>query len=553
MKNFCSCFSSFCILLFSSGFCLTSFCQQAKTVPPASPKLVVGIVVDQMRYDYIYRYWDKFGNDGFKRLVKEGFFCRNTHYNYVPTYTGPGHASVYTGTTPSVNGIAGNVWYSRDEKRFVYCSEDKTVQSVGSANSAGQMSPRNLITTTMGDQLRLASNMKSKVIGIALKDRGAILPAGHSANAGYWFDDESGNWISSTHYMKELPSWMKDFNGKKHYDAYLNQQWNTLLPIAQYTESLADNNRYESSGHDSVGPVFPYNLPELKRKSGIGVIRNTPFGNSFTKDVSIEAIKGENLGKGPATDFLCISFSSTDYIGHLYGPQSVEVEDCYLRLDRDIAEFLKFLDTWAGKNNVLLFLTADHAACDVSSYLLDLKIPAGYAYFKSDADSLKKYFSRTYGDSLVLAYTNQQIYLNHKTILERNLNKAAIEDFISSYFSSKPGIARVITASTMSNCSFNDAPESLVQKGYHQKRSGDVMLVFEPGWVEYGKTGCTHGSPYPYDTHVPLFFYGWNISPGSSAAEVDITDIAATVSMLLNIQAPNGCTGKVIPDFFVKD
>lgn len=538
-KAFCILYPVFCILY-------SSFSQPAKQTASSSPKLVIGIVVDQMRYDYIYRYWDKYGNDGIKRLVNEGFFCKNTNYNYVPTYTGPGHASVYTGTTPSVHGIAGNHWYSREENRIIYCSEDIKVQSVGSASPAGLMSPRNMLATTVGDELKLSSNMRSKVIGIALKDRGAILPAGHTANAAYWFDDSNGAWISSSFYMSDLPQWVKNFNSKNMADTYLSREWNTLLPKEQYIESISDENKYEGSLGGKPG--FPYNLAELKKQSGTGIIRNTPFGNSLTKDFALETIKAESLGKNTVTDFLCISFSSTDYVGHLFGPQSVEVEDTYLRLDKDIAELLKFLDSWIGKNNALLFLTADHAAVEVPSYLTDLKIPSGYIYFDGEISYLKSYFAKNFGDSMIISYINQQVYLNHKVIEEKKLNREEMENHIAAHFINKPGVAQVVSSVSLNRCSFTDKPRLLMQHGFYPRRSGDVLLNFEPGWVEHGKTGTTHGSPYSYDTHVPLIFYGWNIKPGYTAEEVSITDIAPTVSMLLNIQFPNGCTGKVIED-----
>lgn len=531
-----------CVPFFITSFSQPSKAQQA----PSAPKLVVGIVVDQMRYDYIYRYWDKFGNDGFKKLVNEGFFCKNTNYNYVPTYTGPGHASVYTGTTPSIHGIAGNNWYDRNTSRNVYCSEDKSVQTVGSPSWAGQMSPKNMLTTTVCDQLRLATNMKSKVIGIALKDRGAILPAGHTANGAFWFDDSNGAWITSSFYMKDLPQWVTNFNSKNQADVYLNQEWNTMLPIEKYTESIADENLYE--GKLGGKSVFPYNLSEIKKQSGHGLVRNTPFGNSFTKDFAIEAIKGENLGKNSVTDFLCLSFSSTDYIGHIFGPQSIEMEDTYLRLDSEIADFLKFLDGWVGKNNALVFLTADHAAVEVPAYLAALKIPSGYIYFDGEINYLKSYFFKTYGDSLIRYYDNQQVYLDHKTMEEKKLKSEEIENHIASHFQKKTGVAQVVTATSLKNCDFNSVPRNLVSNGWNPKRSGDVMLNFEPGWVEFGKTGTTHGSPYSYDTHIPLIFYGWRIKPGTNVSEINITDIAPTISMLLNIQFPNGCTGKVIED-----
>lgn len=527
-------------------FNIQSFSQTSKQ-DAGKPQLVVGIVVDQMRYDYVYRFLDKYGNDGFRRLVNEGFFCRNTHYNYVPTFTGPGHASIYTGTTPATHGIIANTWFTRDNNKYINCVDDKNVQAVGSTSNAGKVSPWNLLTTTITDQLRLSNKMKSKVIGIALKERGAILPAGHTANAAYWYDGSNGRWISSTYYMKELPQWVNDFNKKELPKNYLSKSWATLLSIEQYSESIADDNPYEGLFRGEAKPVFPHDLPQLMKDNGfLDLIRHTPFGNSLTKDFAIEAIKSETLGKGGYTDFMTVSFSSTDYIGHQFGPASVEIEDTYLRLDKDIAELLKFLDSYLGKNNVLVFLTADHAAADVPAYLSDNKIPAGYFDAKLAIDSLKNLLNGLYGEHLLLTYFNQQIVLNHKLMEQKKINPEEIQTTIADFMLRFKGVAGTVTASALNNCSFNEGIRSLIQNGYNQKRSGDVMLFLEPGWMEYGKTGTTHDSPYTYDTHVPLLWYGWKIGKGSSDEPVNITDIAPTLATFLNIQAPNGCTGKPI-------
>lgn len=531
-------------------FTLNIFAQasvKTNSTPLVKPKLVVGIVIDQMRYDYIYRYWDKFGNDGFKRLVNEGFFCRNTNFNYVPTYTGPGHASIYTGTTPAVHGIIANDWYDKISGKNLYCAGDKNSIGVGTTSNEGKRSPVNMLTTSITDELRISTNMKSKVIGIALKDRSAILPAGHTANAAYWYDGSSGSFISSTYYMKDLPVWVQDFNKKELAKKYLSQPWNTLLPIEMYTESLPDDNNYEFIAKGESRPVFPHNLPELMAANGgFGLIRNTPFGNSITKDFAIECIKNENLGKSTATDFLALSFSSPDYIGHSYGPNSVEQEDDYLRLDKDLAEFLKFLDTQIGKNNVLVFLTADHAAPEVPSYLLDLKIPAGYVKEWKIVKELKEYLLMTYGDTMVLSFTNQQIYLNHKVISDKKLQVAQVQENAAAFIQNMEGVSEVITATTLNNTSFTEGSKYLMQKGFNARRSGDILLNYLPAWVEFSKTGTTHGSPYSYDTHVPLIFYGWNIKQGSTSEQIYSTDIAATLAMMLNIQFPNGSTGKPI-------
>jgi predicted AlkP superfamily pyrophosphatase or phosphodiesterase len=547
-------------ILFVSFFFISVQAQTPKVqttkpqtkVVSSKPKLVVGIVVDQMRYDYIYRYWDKFSNDGFKRLVNEGFFCRNTNYNYVPTYTGPGHASIYTGTTPAVHGIIANDWYDKITGKDMYCAEDKNVIGVGTTASEGKRSPVNMLTTTITDELRISSNMKSKVIGIALKDRSAILPAGHTANGAYWYDGSIGNFITSSYYMKELPIWVQDFNKKELAKKYLSEPWNTMLPIEQYTESLPDDNKYETLGKGEAKPVFPHNLPELMiNNGGLNMIRTTPFGNSLTKDFAIETIRSENMGKSNATDFLAVSFSSPDFIGHAYGPNSVEQEDDYIRLDKDLAELLKFLDTEIGKDNVLVFLTADHAAPEVPAYLTDLKIPSGYVNENKMIDSLKKYLNKTYGDSLVLSFTNQQVFLNHKVIDTKKLVLQQVQEDAATFLQTMPSVSEVLTAATLNNSQFTEGSRYLMQKGFNAKRSGDVLVNYLPGYINYMPTGTTHGSPYSYDTHVPLLFYGWNIKQGSSAEQVYIPDLAATLAMMLNIQFPNGCTGKPI-SFLVK-
>jgi predicted AlkP superfamily pyrophosphatase or phosphodiesterase len=537
----------FLFLLFPSFLINAQNKGAATTNSSSKPKLVVGIVIDQMRYDYIYRFWDKFGNDGFKKLVNQGFFCKNTNYNYVPTYTGPGHASIYTGTTPSVHGIIANDWYDKKNKKTIYCAEDNTVDGVGTTAKEGKRSPANMLTTTITDELRISSNMKSKVIGIALKDRSAILPAGHTANAAYWFDGTVGGFISSSYYMNELPAYVKEFNKKELAKKYLSQPWNTLLPIEQYTESVADDNKYEFVAKGETKPVFPHNLPQLYEKNGgLGMIRSTPFGNTLTKDFAIEIIKNENLGKGSATDFLAISFSSPDYIGHLYGPNSVEQEDDYLRLDKELAELIKYIEMQVGKNNALIFLTADHAAPEVPAYLIDLKIPAGYINENKIESELKKYFLKMYGDSLLLSYSNQQLFLNRDLIESKKIMLQQVQEDAADFLQKMENVSEVLTAKALNNNNFTEGARYLMQRGYNAARSGDVLVNYAPAYMDYPHYGTTHGSPYSYDTHVPLIFYGWGIKQGSTTEQVYITDIAATLAMMLNIQFPNGCTGKPI-------
>jgi predicted AlkP superfamily pyrophosphatase or phosphodiesterase len=516
------------------------------------PKLIVGIVVDQMRYDYLYRYWSKYGNDGFKRLIRDGFSYENTHYNYEPTYTGPGHASIYTGTTPAIHGIIGNNWYDRRTGKDVYCTEDNAVSSVGSASIWGKMSPVNLLASTITDELRLATNMQSKVIGVCIKDRGSILPAGHTANAAYWYDGTNGNWITSTYYRQELPDWVQSFNARNLAAGYLSQPWTPLLPLTQYTESTPDDNNFENPFSGEEKPVFPHNLPAL-RGTSFDIIRSTPFGNTLTKDFAVETIKAENMGKGAGTDFLALSFSSTDYIGHQFGPNSVEVEDTYLRLDKDLGDFLKFLDKQIGKNEYLIFLSADHGAALVPSYASSVRLPGGSISPKKLQDSLNEFLKEQYGaGNWVTAFVNHQVYLNHALIGSKKIDLVEIQEKVAAYLLDFEGVLKTTTAESIVKGNPETGLEGFMKRGYLRRRSGDVVVTLLPGWFEgYNSVqtkGTTHGTAFAYDTHVPLLWYGWHVKKGLSSSRVSITDIAPTLAQWLHIMEPNGSTGRPLQE-----
>lgn len=540
------------VLLFLSQF---TFAQKKSggNAELKQPKLVVGIVVDQMRHDYIYRYWNKYGKGGFKKLVNDGYFFRNAHYNYVPTYTGPGHASIYTGTSPATHGIISNDWYNKETGQMIYCTDDKAVKAVGTQSKAGLMSPKNMLVTTIGDELKLATGQKSKVFGISLKDRSSILPAGHSANAAFWFDGSIGKFISSSHYVNELPGWLTDFNNKQLAREYLLKGWNTLYPLNTYDESLADKNNYERAPNKKDTAIFPYEYSKQLAANDYEILKSTPYGNTITKDLAIACLKAESLGKGKQTDMLCVSFSSTDYVGHYYGPRSVEVEDVYLRLDKDLEELLKTLDEEVGKDNYMIFLTADHGACDVPSHLKDLKIPGGYINEDDLANMLRSYCQSMFGDSLISRMVNQQLFLNESKIAALKLDKTTVEHKLADYLLGIKGVAEAYPSDVLRYESFTDNSfKFLIQKGYNHVRSGNVAFSYNPAWMEYMSKGTTHGASYSYDTHVPVIFYGSGISKGSSVKKVNVVDIAPTVSMLLHMSFPNGTTGKPLEDLFTK-
>ncbi|WP_054851707.1 alkaline phosphatase PafA [Olleya sp. ITB9] len=516
------------------------------TVMHSKPKLVIGIVVDQMRYDYLTRFYNKYGEGGFKRLITQGFNCKNNHFNYVPTYTGPGHASIYSGTTPKMHGIISNNWYDKVSDSYVYCAGDTTVQSVGTSHKAGQMSPHRLKTTSFADENRLFTQMKGKTIGISVKDRGAILPAGHTANAAYWFHGaDQGRFISSTYYLEALPSWVNDFNNKAVAESYL-KEWNTLYDINTYTESGSDLNTFEGGFKGKETATFPYDLKALSKDNrGYDIIKATPYGNSIVADFAIAAITGEQLGQDDFTDVLTVSFSSTDYVGHNFGVNSKEVQDTYLRLDKDIERLLTALDDKVGQGNYTLFLSSDHGAVEVPSYLQSVKIPAGYF----DTDDFKNRLNETMifnhkAEKLIKNVSNNQVFLDRKVIKDYGLNLAQVQQEIVNTIIDYPSINKAYTATSMSNTEFSNGIESLLQKGYNQKRSGDVLFVLDPAVISYSKTGSTHGSALNYDTHVPLLFYGNGIQKGSTLQHTTIPDIAPTMSALLGISFPNGATGK---------
>lgn len=531
------------LLVFS--LVIIGFITQAQSLQ--RPKLVVGIMVDQMRWDYLYRFYDRYGKDGFKRMITKGYSCENTFIPYTPTYTAVGHTCVYTGSVPAITGIVSNTWYRRDLKRAWYCSEDSSVKTVGSTSSAGKMSPRNLWTTTVTDELRLATNFQSKTIGIALKDRGAILPAGHSANAAYWFDDATGGWISSTYYMTDLPQWLKDLNNKKLPDQYLGQGWNTLYPIETYTQSTEDNKSYESpiGGEDNT---FPHRTDTVRR-GRYGAFRTTPYGNTFTVDMAKAAIEGEQLGQAGATDFLAVSFSSPDYIGHSFGPNSIEVEDNYLRLDRDIADLLSYLDKNIGKGDYLVFLTADHAVAHVPSFMKEHKMPAGTF---DDADVLRwlnGLAEQQFGIKNALeTVMNYQLFVNRVALAENKTDEAVFREWATRQLKEHPAIMTAFDLHELQNANLPVKIKNMITNGYNQKLSGDIQFIFKPGWFDGWDRGTTHGAWNPYDAHIPLLWFGWNIKHGKTNREVYMTDIAPTVAALLKIQMPNGSIGDVITE-----
>lgn len=512
------------------------------------PRLVVGIVVDQMRWDYLERFADRYGDGGLKRMMREGFSFDNCQINYIPTITAVGHTSVYTGSVPSIHGIVGNSF--RDGNRWQYCTEDTLVAGVEMPGKAGRMSPNNLLTTTIGDELKLATNFRSKVVGVSLKDRAAILPAGHCADAAYWLSDETGGFGTSTFYMAELPAWVRAFNKKALGKKLLGEKWETLYPLKTYKQSTPDDAPYEGRYAKNHPTTFPYDIPAIAKEQGFGLLRSIPAGTTLTFAMAKAALEGESLGRGGECDMLTVSISPTDYIGHQFGINAVEIEDAYLRLDRDMADFFSTLDAKVGKGQYLVFLTADHGAAHNISFNQDHHIPSRPWNMGATTNGLRKHLAEVFGTEqrLVFGDNNCMICLDHEGIAKSGLKETDVRREAVDFLKQDTLLAYVADMEEMLSAPIPQPIRERAVNGYNRRRSGDIATIPVPGTYGTSQTknikGTTHGVWNPYDAHIPCVFMGWHVPAGRTAREVHITDIAATVCAMLRIQMPNGCVGE---------
>lgn len=522
---------------------------QGAYIPPEKPKLVIGIVVEQLRYDQLEKFKDKFVENGIRKLLNEGTFYRNASYDYMLTQSAPGHATISTGTEPSFHGITSDSWYLPLKNEMIYCTQDNSVDPVGGSYEAGLHSPVNLLSSTFSDELELSSNGKAKVFSVGLKESSAIMSAGHTSQGVFWYDNTTGTWMSSTWYMASLPGWVNDFNALMLSESYLNNQWTPLLPMQDYAYCLPDSNSFET-GFDGVC-FFPYDLKKMSSKGRINtkrdysLLRETPFGNSFTKDFAIRLIKEERLGKDDITDFLAINFSSTDYIGHRFGPSSVEAADAILRLDRDIEQLLTFLNDSIGKKNVLIYFTAAHGVSEIPSVLEKQHIPAGYFRENQALQLLKSYLNAVYGQGdWVKGYYEKQVFLNRVLIEDSKIPLEEIQKKVARFLVQFAGVASAFPYSAFEANDFSNGHLKRIVNGFSPQRSGDIIITLNPGWIEKGDYITNYNSPYEYDSHVPLIWYGWTVNRASVTRKVNIADIAPTLSSLCKVPYPNACTGE---------
>ncbi|RZL50408.1 MAG: alkaline phosphatase family protein [Pedobacter sp.] len=513
------------------------------------PKLVVGFVVDQMRWDYLYRFYNRYSDGGFKRLINQGFSVENTFIPYLPTQTACGHSSIYTGSVPALNGIIANSWYDPTIGRDMYCTEDKSQKTVGSTSNAGQMSPKNLQVTTITDELRLATNFQGKVVSISLKDRGSILPGGHAANAAYWHDGLSGNWITSTHYMQNLPSWVNDYNAQKVSDKFFSQDWNTLYPIATYTNSDSDNVAYEGRFKAETSSSFPHLTKQYIGKN-YEMIKSLPYGNTMTIDFAKQAVQKENLGVDAITDFLAISCSATDYVGHQFGPNSIELEDTYLRLDKDLEGLFNYLDKTVGKGNYLFFISADHGVAHAPEFLTKNNIPAERYTTRAMVKGLDSLLQQKFQlKKSIINIMNDQVIFDHAVIDNSKSDFTSVKEIAINYLKKQRGVSNAVDLNNLQNTTLPTEVKNRLANGYNPKLSGDIQIIATSGWYNSGSsTGIGHGGWYNYDAHIPLVFMGWKVKPGKTNQTHYMTDISATLAAMLHIQMPSGCIGTPITE-----
>ncbi len=496
------------------------------------PKLVLVIVVDQFRYDYLLRFRDDY-TGGIARLLSGGAVFHDAHYLQYPTVTAIGHSTILSGATPSVSGIIGNEWLDREANESVTSVSDKSAVMLGNVIGGKSSSPHRLLVSTIGDELKMAGR-NSKVIGISIKDRSAILPVGHMADAAYWFDNDSIHFVSSTYYMKDLPAWVKQVNADRPTYKYLGKEWRAL--------DAKPNDKAFCSLVAGVDVPF------------CGALENTPFGNELLEDFAEKAIENERLGQHDATDVLSLSLSSNDYVGHAVGPDSPEVRDISIRTDRLLGKLLDYIDGRIGRDNTLVVFTADHGVAPVPKVNNDRKMPGGWLKAAEYSGKISDALAAKFGQGKWFSYDNSGFfYLNYETIARNKADRNEIRQFAAETARSLPHIARVLTRDELLRG--GDSADSVgraMQVGFYGPRSADLELLPEPYYMFSSPPGTTHATPYSYDNHVPLIFFGAGIRPGAHYDRVAVNDIAPTLAAILQIETPSGSSGRVLSEVFEK-
>jgi predicted AlkP superfamily pyrophosphatase or phosphodiesterase len=528
------------VLIISSA--LPLHVSHANQAPVARARLVLGIVIDQFRYDFLVRLGSQFGEGGFKRLLNGGAVFSNANYIHTPTYTACGHATFMTGTTPSMNGIVGNDWYDRETGKSVTSVGDDQTKLLGGREGVEGMSPRRLIGSTLGDELKLASNGRAKVIGMSYKDRAAILPAGKRPDAAYWFSSSTGGFVSSNYYFNDLPAWVKAFNQGQRADKYFGKKWEPILP----------GGSDQQWSPESSAKGFPYILNGGEEKPGVKFydqFQASPFASDHLVNFAKSAIENEGLGADDITDLLTISFSANDLVGHSFGPYSPEVRDMTLRLDRTLADLFSYLDRKIGLNNVVIALTSDHGIAPVPEQVAAMgyggRIDLAFIP-RAIAAALNNRFGE---EKWVVSFVNGNVYLDEGVIARHKLDLGEVESVASEAVSKVPGVTLAVTATQIKNGWLKSNPIiASVVNGFFLGRSGNLIVVPRPFFIMGTSLVANHGTPYSYDTHVPVILYGQGITPGIYRSVSSPADIAPTLSSLLGIETPSNAVGRILTE-----
>jgi hypothetical protein len=507
--------------------------QGHTTVSSAAPRLIVGLVVENMHPDYIERYWEKFGEGGFRRLYSGGFICADHHINNLIQRPSIGMATLFTGTSPSRHGIVNDNWIDRLNGKETDCVQDRAYKSVGTDSKNGERSAFRLMTPTLGDRLKLVTKGKARVFSIAMNDYAAIFAAGHAGDGAFWMDDSSGNMISSTYYMDKYPLWIGDFNKFKLADKYLSSPWKTFNEPITYTESI-ESPILQETGFLGKYNSFPYDLLKLKKETGgsYAILRSTPFANSYIKDFALQLIPKEQLGYDFVPDLLTVVFSSMDKESGNFGPFSVEMEDTYIRLDKEIAILLKYIENGYGTENVLFFLTSTSSISYNPTYLKEkFRLNTGVFNPESSVALLKSFLNLKYGEGQwIEKFSNQQLYLNHELISKKKINLHDIQTETALFLNQFEGIAYTKPAFEIESENFFGGPLAAFQNNYHIKRSGDVLIKYEEGWLPKEKYKSVD---YADNDQVPLVWYGGTVKKGTTLKRTNATDVVPTICALL--------------------
>lgn len=544
------------ILALSIFFTTINLAGQAAYIPPDKPRLVIGIIVEQLKYDQLETFRDRLGDNGIKTLINEGTYFRNASFEYMLTQSAPGHATISTGAEPAYHGITSDNWYVPLKSDLINATKDISVNPVGGSYESGLHSPLNLNASTFTDELSMASKKKSLVFGVGMSEKSAILTAGHSANAAYWFDNTTGTWMTSTYYVQQLPGWVNDFNAMSYPESYINGLWTLHGPETKYADCLPDSNTYEL-GFNGIS-YFPYDLKKIRPKWGSGtkkdysLLRETPYSNTLTTSFALKLIENEKLGQDDITDYLSICYSATDNIGHRFGPSSVEMGDAILRLDADIKDLLEYLNEKIGKRNILIYFTSSHGISEIPEVLSSNRIPAGYFLQNQALQLLRTYLNAVYGEGdWVKGYSDRQIFLNRTLIEDARLSLDDFQKKVARFLVQFSGVAAAYPYAAFEANDYSNGNLKRIINNFNPQRSGDVIVTLNPGWVEKeGDHVTNHNSPYEYDSHVPLVWYGWTVNRMTVNRKVNMTDIAATLSSLCRVPYPNACTGEPLFELF---